>query len=309
MTELPKSAGSRERSPAYPFIGLSEALERARQFFKIERKNAAFVHVAVKHWGYKEKSSGGIQTIAALKAFGLMKDAGSGKDRKVQLSDLGLQIIQDERLESPERDQLVKRAALTPKIHATLWNKYRGELPSPDNLTHELKVEFGFNPNVIDDFIDEYKDTISLAKLSDSDMVSLEVNGGRSEKGVYIPHVGDYVQWEPGGVLQFTEPKRVRDISPDGKFAFVEGSQTGLPIGELMREVAPGFTKNIPQHLQGQLPQNKNMKEDVFSLSEGRVVIQWPTPLSADSIQDVKDWLKIVERKIARSVALPEQPD
>ncbi len=50
------------------------------------------------------------------------------------------------------------------------------------------------------------------------------------------------------------------------------------------------------------------MKHDVFSLAEGEVVISWPTPLSPDSIQDLKDWLKIVERKIARS-AIEEKPD
>jgi hypothetical protein len=46
---------------------------------------------------------------------------------------------------------------------------------------------------------------------------------------------------------------------------------------------------------------SENMREDVFSLSEGEVVLRWPTPLSAESIQDLKDWLKIVERKISRS--------
>ena len=40
------------------------------------------------------------------------------------------------------------------------------------------------------------------------------------------------------------------------------------------------------------------MRQDVFSLTEGDVVLIWPTPLSTESIQLVKDWLKIVERKI-----------
>ncbi len=45
------------------------------------------------------------------------------------------------------------------------------------------------------------------------------------------------------------------------------------------------------------------MKQDVFSLAEGEAILRWPTPLIADSIQDLKDWLKIVERKIARPIA------
>jgi len=43
------------------------------------------------------------------------------------------------------------------------------------------------------------------------------------------------------------------------------------------------------------------MRQDVFSLAEGDVVLSWPTPLSAESIEEVKDWLKIAERKIVRS--------
>jgi hypothetical protein len=305
MTSNPVSAptkGTRERSPAYPYIGLGEALDRARQFHKIERKVAAPVHVAVKHWGYREKSSGGIQTIAALKAFGLMKDVGSGPDRKVQLSDFGLDIIQDERLDSPERDQLIKRAALLPKIHATLWSRYRNDLPSPDNLRHELKKEFKFNPNVIDDFVREYKDTISFAKLSDSDTLSPEVSVGDKQNAPYIPQVGDYVQWEPGGVMQFPEPKRVRGISPDGKYAFVDGCQTGLPVGELTHEKAPSNALNQ------KLPLNKLMQEFVVPLSGGsRAVFQWPAALSKEDVEDLKDSIKMLERKISRPPTPPEE--
>lgn len=43
------------------------------------------------------------------------------------------------------------------------------------------------------------------------------------------------------------------------------------------------------------------MREDVFSVPEGRVTLQWPAELSAESIQDIKDWLEIAQRKIERS--------
>jgi hypothetical protein len=53
----------------------------------------------------------------------------------------------------------------------------------------------------------------------------------------------------------------------------------------------------------GKNAQGAKMKQDVFSLAEGEVVLSWPTPLSADSIEDLKAWLKIMERKITRSTA------
>jgi hypothetical protein len=157
--------------------------------------------------------------------------------------------------------------------------------------------------------ISEYDDTIRFAKLGESDTVSEEVsdNGIGHPGGVsYVPKVGDYVQWEPKGVLQFPEPKRVSGISGDGKFAFVDGSPTGLPISELKEEKAPVPLIPPPNlgmvEYRAAMSPNKRMQEDVFSLSEGRASFQWPTPLSKDSIEDLKDWLKILERKISRSV-------
>jgi hypothetical protein len=44
------------------------------------------------------------------------------------------------------------------------------------------------------------------------------------------------------------------------------------------------------------------MKEDVFSLEEGDVTLQWPSSLSADSYADLEDWTMLMLRKIKRSI-------
>lgn len=41
--------------------------------------------------------------------------------------------------------------------------------------------------------------------------------------------------------------------------------------------------------------------EDVFSLPEGPVILRWPASLSAESLEDLMDWLKLIDRKINRS--------
>lgn len=172
---------SKDRSPAFPFISLRAAIDRAKEFYKEERRSAAPVSVAVKHWGYKEKSSGGIQTIAALKYFGLLSDTGSGDTRKVQLSDLGLRIVMDERTVSLERDALIKKAALLPKIYARLWNQWQTNIPSEETVRHHLRVDLKFSDTTVDTFIRGYKDTISFAKLTDSDTLSLSEGEGPLE--------------------------------------------------------------------------------------------------------------------------------
>ena len=46
------------------------------------------------------------------------------------------------------------------------------------------------------------------------------------------------------------------------------------------------------------------MKEDVFALAEGDVVLQWPESLSQESFKDLKAWADIVLRKIEREISV-----
>ena len=62
------------------------------------------------------------------------------------------------------------------------------------------------------------------------------------------------------------------------------------------------------------LPEDtSNLRHDVFSLVEGNATFQWPTPLSAASAEDLKAWIEILQKKIARSVkagdTILERPD
>jgi hypothetical protein len=172
-TLAPSAKSPRLRSPAYPGIDLEAAIKRAQEFYDRERRNSANAEIAVQHWGYKPTSGGGFIVIAALKAFGLISDSGSGKARKIQLTDLALRILLDRRPDSLERSEAIKQAALMPKIHSSLWNKYRDEIPSEENLRHELVFERKFNENSVGDFIREFRATIKFANLSNSDTVSL----------------------------------------------------------------------------------------------------------------------------------------
>src|SRR4029077_16886962 len=100
--------GKRLRSPAYPFINLETALKRAKQFYEKEGRNAAFLRVAVKHWNYEEKSSGGLQTAAAMISFGLIQVEGPAERRTLNLTQNALRILLDGRPESPDRAALIQ---------------------------------------------------------------------------------------------------------------------------------------------------------------------------------------------------------
>jgi hypothetical protein len=178
----------------------------------------------------------------------------------VQLTELGARIVIDQRPVSPERDQAIKEAALRPKLHAVLWDKYGTNLPSDANLRHEMVFDHRFNENSVADFIQEYKDTIRFAKLADSDTISAGTEDKEQEE----------------------EREEMREIQP--------------PQPPTKQIVPPAPTHNA----------NPGMRQDVFSLSEGTVTIQWPASLSTGSFEDFSAWLDILKRKIGRSVKTPE---
>ncbi len=147
------------RSPSFPFIGLREALERARRLYEAERRNAARPEVAVTHWGYSPKSSGGKQTIAALRAFGLLEGEGA-----VRLTELAVRTLLEDAGSEGWRE-LVRQAALSPPVYATLWERHGADLPSDRNLRAYLVLELGFNENAVGDLLRGYKETLAWAGL------------------------------------------------------------------------------------------------------------------------------------------------
>jgi hypothetical protein len=305
--------GKKHRSPAYPAITLAQAIKRADEFYAEEHTNPASFNSAATHWGYKPTSSGALLTAAALKSFGLLDELESTSGRTFQISPLGRKIVADKRPNSTERAEAIKEAAMKPKIHADLWRKYNGRLPSDVELNYRLEVDWDFNVNSIPAFIKEFRDTIAFAKLDESANMSLAE--ADSEKRDETPNVkiGDYVQWTSQGVDQFVEAKRVRELSEDGQYAFVDDCLTGLPIREVeIREapVVPPTPKPLfippltPKQVGG-----RTMMQEVFSLTEGIATLNWPSPLSKKSVGHLEAWLNLVKLKIQEAEQAPDKPE
>ena len=90
--------------------------------------------------------------------------------------------------------------------------------------------------------------------------------------------------------------KSDRSVAPD------HGESAGnAPEGDS----ADDFERKDPppqRPRRAQRQEGSGMKEDVFALTEGDVVLQWPELLSQESFEDLKAWADIVLRKIERQV-------
>jgi hypothetical protein len=310
------AAQKKHRSPAYPFISLEKAINRARELYRHDNRHASPVAAAIKHWGFAEKSSGGQQTIAALKQYGLLADDGSGADRRVKLTDRALSILLDEVENSPEKSKAIRDAALAPKLFAEMFNKWGAELPSPETMRTFLRRDKGFNDEVLGVVIRAFKDSVSFAKLGQSDKVADDDLDNVDRLDVAI---GDYIQWESQGMLQFVAPKRVTGISDDSEYVFVEGETTGVPMSQVSKaeppaqhihgaHIPPG-TQLFPPSISHATAAGRggqvaiSVAREVSSLPEGEAMLQWPASISSESVKDLEDWLGLVIRKLKRRYA------
>jgi hypothetical protein len=216
------------RSPSYPAIDLKAAIDRARQLWEREHQYPTAIPMIYKHWGYKPGAGWGNLVIAALRKFGLLDYEGSGDDRRGQITDLAVEIL-DHPDESVKR-RAIQKAALMPSIHQELWAEYRAKLPSDESIRWKLLRERNFTPSGADDFIPQYRATLAFAGLTgadttdqpESDATAIDVDEAESSSDVSpLPEVG----------IGRTKPRIKSYVVPlaDGLDIIVEGP---FPVAE-----------------------------------------------------------------------------
>ncbi len=171
------------RSPAYPSINLSEAVKRAEQIRDAGATRAEMPpETFYKIWDIGPMSSAARQTMAALNHFGLVDYVGRGDERKVKLSELALKIVLDRQPESSERVVALAKAALSPAIHADLYEKYKSFLPADVVIQTYLTRDKEYNDEAAKNLIAEYKATLAYAGLAEpSNMLPAEGEEERQE--------------------------------------------------------------------------------------------------------------------------------
>jgi hypothetical protein len=320
QNEMSDGQGSQPRGPNFPSINLEKALELAGTLYEKEKRAAVPVPVVLGHWGYKNpKSSTATMAIAALRSYGLLDYQGTGPNRAAKLSTRALKII----LNTPERHQELKEAALSPKVHRQIWERYKEDgLPSDETLKHYLIFDLNFNDAAVEAFLARLRNTFSLANLNDGDKLS---DKDKPDPARATPTVGDRVQWTSRGQMMFPEPLPVvTGLSEDGQYVFVEGTTTGLPVTEVTvmestakpgrggegGKAAPDVFSQAEAMFKGTqqppapplAPVRPGVKQETFSFDAGEVVVRWPAKLTEDEFEDLKGQFEILLRKIGRSV-------
>jgi hypothetical protein len=182
MSEEPKgldaafaafAAGSRnvERSPNYPSIPLTQAVDLAAKLYEREKRTPVAPEAAVKAFGYGALSGTARTVLASLRQYGLVE---SVKDGGTRISELAMEIIHHP-IGSVERTKALKDAATRPPLIVELMATHADA--SDDSLRAFLITRKKFSPDGAGRFIPAFREAVQIARLPD---VSSQDHNSRS---------------------------------------------------------------------------------------------------------------------------------
>lgn len=300
----------KDRSPSFPYIGLSKAMERVEQLYNYAKRFDSRIADASKPaWGTGPKSSSTLQTVAALLAYGLIEDNGSGDNRKIKISDLAYRALVDQR--PGAKEGAMAEAALKPKLFAEYAATWGRDRPPEANCLSELTLDRGFTPDGAKAFLKVYDDTIRYARPGEGDKSPDTDAGddGPSKTPGEAVGVGDLVMVEVGGQITTEKPVKVRAVREhEGQsWVFVEGSETGVLMTNvsLVEAAKPGATPPIlplsrEEDREPEEDQKAGVELDRFTVDEGVVKITFPSGMTADSVDELEQFFSLFIKKAKR---------
>jgi hypothetical protein len=242
--EPPEDRARKERSPSFPFIPLNKAIERARAVAEAHKRSPARLTVVGDTWGYGPKSSGLIQTFAALKAYGLMEDIGRGEDRRIQLTDLAWRILHDTR--EGARNQALREAAIRPRLISEYAQHWLPERPSDNHCISELHLDRGFTTEAAKLFLRVFDETAAFANLTNSDKMSDDLGAREmpSEQVTYPveSHSGGAIEIRPAAPVAPAVTRRPTFYGGGGEIISPRATLP-LPEGIAALEIPQGLTR------------------------------------------------------------------
>jgi hypothetical protein len=237
----------RHRSPNYPTVGLREAVERVRNLYSKDGKAGAPANIAAVHIGFGKAHGQAKSVLAALKRFGLVAQING----RIVPTQRALEIL-NLQPDDPRRQKALREAVLEPSIYRELIEQHKDTgWPATDVLASELTTYRNFNPNAVNSFVKDLRDSIEFAHLSDTSMLEPEQEGGPN-----VPETRD----------SRSEAKGVGGISPGEVTA--KGGSTAKP-GEISLPVGVSSEGQVVfAHIRFDSPLKKELLVTLRSLLE-----------------------------------------
>lgn len=223
------------RSPNYPAVSLPKAIELVRKVYQSAHTHKTDPLTVAKTLGFGGLNGSSLTSISALKKYGLLSEEGG----QLKVSKPALTILVDPE-DSRERADAIVKAAFAPALFAEMRQEYGDALPPRDEIIRAYLLKRGFAPGTVDSPIRAYRDTLELVEKAKA-IYSSNGEGANQQAGESDrprAEVGDLIQWDASGVLRLESPRRVRAIQmhEGNEWVFIDGSETGIPMSEVVIE-------------------------------------------------------------------------
>lgn len=294
------------QSPSYPAISIETAAQHVAKIEGTYRTSAADRENSAKILGYSSLSGPANMTLAALALYGLVERAGKGM---IRVTPLAVSILHPK--SDDEKRAALREAAMTPPLFREIRDQF-ADLPVPPEagvVTHLNRA--GFNPSAVPKAAKAFLETARFVE----ELGVSESHGNEGDEGAEseLPDkkfgsasVGDFIQWESQGALQFEKPRRVRWVSDDGAHLAVEGSDAGIPMNQAIIEtdtssVTPPPQTPPPVSSAQQEVAKEGHRKAVFPVSEGDVTFVFPEGMTLDGIEELEAYLAVFLKKAKRN--------
>lgn len=154
------------RSPNYPALGLTKALDAANKLWQAEKRSPFSAQSAATALGFKSLSGPARTSIGALNQYGFLEKADKGNMR---LTALAISVIAHPD-GSQERQDGLRTAGQTPKLFKELLQTYADA--SDANIKAFLITKKDFSEEGASKVIKSFRDTMRLAKLGKTELNS-----------------------------------------------------------------------------------------------------------------------------------------
>jgi len=236
------------RSPSYPSMSLRDAISKVAIIEANYRASAVDRTVGAKLIGFNSLSGPANMALAALAAYGLIERAGKGEMR---VTDRARAILHAD--SEGEKIAQLRAASIEPDLFRELQDRFPGILPPEDGVITFLNRK-QFNASAVRPAAKAFLETMKyLEEFRASDSHGKATEPAPESRGVEREppaatyggaKVGDLVQWESQGAPQFLKPQRVRMVTKDGQWIAVEGSESGIPMSQVIVESSAPIASN-----------------------------------------------------------------
>ncbi len=200
---------ARVRSPAYPALSLSAAVDMIGKVHKAQQRTPEPRSVVVQHMGYSRESGRSDKSISALIKYGFLERAGK---EGLRVTDRAVSILYPDPEDQGRKENELKLAAQAPDLFKEIFDRW-DHRPSEASLKAFL-IQKGFNVNSVDQVARAFYETYDLVSgLGDSyDSVESDIAEASEERGQEMEHMdvgnGNHgeSQTPPPALLNVTKP-------------------------------------------------------------------------------------------------------